>query len=54
MILEINEAEKNQILACINQTVKTSDQALQVAADLLPLASRISQLSEDAPEPEAN
>ena len=50
MILELNETEKNQLLACINQTVKTADQALQVAADLLPLAARISQLKEDVPE----
>jgi len=52
MILELNEQEKQQLLACINQTVKTSDQALQVAADLLPLAARISQLKEDEPKAE--
>lgn len=49
MILELNEKEKAQLLFAINQTVRTSENALQVSAELLPLASRISQLKDDPP-----
>ncbi len=49
MIIELTEKEKSQLLFAINQTVRTSDNALQVAAELLPLAGRLSQLKDDAP-----
>jgi len=52
MNLSLNEQEKQAILQCINTTVKVSDNSLQVASQLLPLAIRISELKEPE-EPKA-
>lgn len=51
MNLTITEKEKSQLLFAINQTIRTSENALQVSSELLPLAAKISKL-EETPQPE--
>jgi hypothetical protein len=47
MKLEVSKDEQQQLLACIEAAVKAASNSLQAAAILLPLASKIQQLSED-------
>jgi len=51
MNLTLTEKEKSQLLFAINQTIRTSENALQVSAELLPLAARISELKETPADP---
>ena len=47
MKLELSKDEQQQLLACIEAAVKAAANSLQAAAILLPLASKIQQLSEE-------
>ena len=51
MNLTLTEKEKAQLLFAINQTIRTSENALQVSAEVLPLAARISELKEQPTDP---
>jgi len=48
MTLEINEQEKQQLMACLDLAVKNG--GLQAAAALMGLASKISQLADEKKE----
>ena len=47
MNLSLSKDEQQQLLACIEATVKHRPNSLQAAAVLLPLAAKIQQLTED-------
>lgn len=44
MSIELSDAEKQALLECMNITVRSSQNPLATAQQLLPLAVRISQL----------
>lgn len=47
MNLEINKEEQQQLMAALDVAVKSSQNSLQTASVLLPLASRISALTDE-------
>ena len=52
MKIELSDKECNLILECINVAIKTSDNAIQSSAVLLPIVAKLNakeQLAEDEP-----
>ena len=47
MIIELTEQEQQTLLAALNLLVKSSTNALAVASEVLPLAVKIQQLSDE-------
>lgn len=47
MVLEINNQERDQLMACIEVAVKSAQNSLQAASLLLPLAAKIQALKDD-------
>jgi len=47
MNLEITKEEQQHLLSCLDVAVKSAQNSLQTASVLLPLASRISALTEE-------
>ena len=51
MIIELNEQERQTLLAALNLLVKSASNALAAASEVLPLASKIQSASaNDAPQ----
>lgn len=46
MILSITLEEQQQLMACIESAIRSAPNALQAAAVLLPLATKISEAKE--------
>lgn len=50
MNLEINKEEQQQLMAALDVAVKSAQNSLQTANILLPLASKISALTDETKE----
>ena len=48
MTLEITKEEQQQLMACIESAVKSSQNSLEAASVLLPLAVKIQSLKEES------